>query len=67
MWKQKIVRIVFSLVPGVCFVGALFVQNSMVEFWDYAVAGIGTFNHKITYFEFLLSTPITFFETGAIS
>lgn len=61
MWKQKMVRIAVSFVPGVCFVGTLLVQNSMAEFWDYAVAGIGTFNHKITYFEFLLSTPITFF------
>lgn len=59
-WKQKFARIGVSIAPGICFVGTLFVQNQIDEFWDYAIVGISTFHHKITYFEFIFSTPITF-------
>lgn len=59
-WKQKFVRIGISLIPTLIFAGILVIQNSFQEFWDFAIAGIGEFTHKITYFEFLISTPVTF-------
>ena len=59
-WKRKFVRVGISIIPLFIFAGILVIQNSFEEFWDYAIAGIGEFTHKITYFEFLFSTPVTF-------
>lgn len=55
-----ILRFVSSLVFPVIFVLCLIMTGVFGDFWDYAVAGIGTFSLRITYWEFITSSVINF-------
>lgn len=54
------IRIFASLVPGVIFLLVLILNHSLEDFWDYAVCGIAAFDNKISYVDFLVSSPISF-------
>ena len=56
--KFYLIRFVFSLLLPVVFLSYLLLTNSFAGFWDYAVAGIGTFTHKITYWQFINESVI---------
>lgn len=54
--KKSIKRILaacgVSVIPGSLYIVYLLLSGSFSSFWEYAVAGIGTFSHRISYLEF---------------
>lgn len=58
--KGSLLRISCSILPSALFVFVLLISNNFINFYDYCIAGIGGFSHSITYFDYILSSPITF-------
>lgn len=68
--KAIIYRIFGIIIPGIFFIIYLLFTNSLIDFIDYCILGISTFNNNISYLKFLqgkdleaflgLVTPITF-------
>lgn len=56
--SHSVLRLVSSLILPLFFSTYLVISGSFSGFWDYAVAGIGTFSHKITYWEFISTSFI---------
>lgn len=57
---NHILRFASSLVFPFIFVLYLILTGVFIDFWDYAVAGIGTFSLRITYWEFVSSSILNF-------
>lgn len=55
-----VIRMTSSLLPLILFIIFLLLSGSSYEFWDYAIAGLGTFSLKITYFEYITSSVFDF-------
>lgn len=53
-------RVLCSVVPGILFLLELILTESFQEFWDYGIKGIKYFDNHITYFEFMLDSPVNF-------
>lgn len=56
--RYAAIRLLSSAILPVLFVLYLLVSDSFNAFWDYAIAGIGTFTLRITYFEYISSSLI---------
>lgn len=57
-WKQYGGRILLSGVPGLLYLCFLVATNTLMDFIDQAVMGIGTFVYRISFIEFMMSSPI---------
>lgn len=57
--KAAYMRILASMIPGAIFFMSLIVNHNLMDFWDYAVCGITSFDNKISYIDFLLSSPLS--------
>lgn len=51
--KVIICRLVGIIIPGIFFIIYLLFTNSLIDFIDYCVLGISTFNNNISYLKFL--------------
>ena len=59
-WKQALLRAGMSLVPPLLFVCVWVIRGNWESFFEYAVLGIGTFSHRITFIHFMTQAPVTF-------
>lgn len=53
-------RLISGFIPLIVLVVYLLASNTFDDFWNYAVQGISTFTHRITYFDFIFSSGINF-------
>lgn len=60
--KRCLLRLGISFFPMVIFTVMLFCKGMFGEFLEYAVLGVGTFPHKVTFFSYLFSTPFAFLK-----
>ena len=51
-----ILRVIASGVPMLCYIMYLLISGTFADFWEYAVAGVGTFTHR--------TTPVDLIRTG---
>lgn len=58
--KHYISRLILSILPIISFLLILLVTNNFVYFYDYAIAGIKTFSHSISYFDYLSRSFLSF-------
>ena len=58
--KAVLLQIVFAVMPGAAFMLWLAVSGALPDFWDYAVAGVGTFTHSQSWVAYIFFGPIDF-------
>lgn len=56
--RTQFLRILASGVPLLGYIGFLLVTGTFDDFWEYAILGIATFKHRLTYVQMLLFVPI---------
>ena len=56
IWKA-VVRCVAGIIPGMILAGYIIMTGLMADFIQYCIKGVATFNNKISYIQFSLSSP----------
>lgn len=58
--KAAFMRVFASMIPGALFFIFLMLNHNLMDFWDYAVCGLASFDNKKSYISFMLSSPLSF-------
>lgn len=55
--KKLIIRYVMSVIPGVMMALYFVITGTVIDFIQYCIYGVTTFNNSISYIQFILSSP----------
>lgn len=58
--KKAVCKVLISLLPGAFYMVYLIISGTFADFWEYAILGITSFTHRITFWTFAFSSPLFF-------
>lgn len=58
--KIVVCKVISSMIPGMAFIIYMLCSGSFWDFMEYAVLGIGSFVHKVSYWNYYVQGPINF-------